>query len=370
MLILVISTGSCAKEPGGAEGGYRALVESGERGAGKAFIDYAEPVTFASGRKLLVPNVEGMAAMLIPEDDLVELNHMPWGTWTEREVPSVSRLTKELYEYFEDDYDFIFLVTNRSGMKRLTFAEMVAEPDKSKWPRDVVSVGGFCVTVKNRVEGLDLSRDLTIEYGSKGNLNAVVLLYDRSYIKYGPMLHEIGHRWGMNFPMELSAGGGHLGVTNMAGQMSYYMPFAREGEHFIVEKKRADRHYKYPGLTFNSWELYLMGLESLENLEPIEVLENMHYIDSRQNIYGGEILEYSPEQLVEVMGQRKPGVEQSQKEFRGLFVLLSDREVKQAEWEEFQSQVDWFTANRIDSAPQLNFYEATLGRAKFYCGPR
>lgn len=334
-------------------------------------INRVKPTLFKSGNRLIMPELKessrGMAAMIVSEDELVEINHMPWMTDTAEEVPSISKLTKEIFSQLNDSYDFIIFVTNQRELKRLSLYEMASMKDKSKWPPDTISMGGYCITVKNEIEGLDFKKDLSLNYGSAGNLDAIVLLYDRDYIRNGPILHEIGHRWGMYFPGTLG-NGPHLDVTNLAGQMSYYMPFQREGEHFVVRNKRSKSGYIYQFMAFNSWELYLMGLERSENLPPVQVLEGMHYIDSKRELYGGEVKEYTFDRLYGEIGERKPGVEESQKVFSSLFVLLSAREIEQAEWDHFQSQVEWFTAVRIDSSPEVNFYEATLGRAQMICG--
>ena len=88
------------------------------------------------------------------------------------------RVVNDLYNVFEDKYDFIFFILNEPSIPENLFYY------------------GRLVGVSNSVQGLGFqSYDNSLQYGSDGKLKAVMQLTGLEYLKYGPALHELAHQW-------------------------------------------------------------------------------------------------------------------------------------------------------------------------------
>ena len=87
-------------------------------------------------------------------------------------------LVQDIYQRFDDDYDFIILLLNEPSI-----------PEN-------LSYYGRLIGVSNIIEGIGLSSyDFSSEYGSSGKLKALIQMTGLEYLKYGPALHELAHQW-------------------------------------------------------------------------------------------------------------------------------------------------------------------------------
>ena len=87
-------------------------------------------------------------------------------------------LVQDIYQRFDDDYDFIILLLNEPSI-----------PEN-------LSYYGRLIGVSNSIEGIGLnSYNFSSEYGSSGKLKALIQMTGLEYLKYGPALHELAHQW-------------------------------------------------------------------------------------------------------------------------------------------------------------------------------
>ena len=73
---------------------------------------------------------------------------------------------------------------------------------------------------------------------------------------------------------------------------------------------------------------------------------------------------FENEKITKPIGERVPRVNDSQKDFRILTVLISKEKPKEAVWQKIKEQLQWFTKKGSDQNKYLyNFWEATKGMA-------
>ena len=323
-----------------------------------------EKVVSSNNHTLYIDNQSGLLKMIVSHDELQALCHMPWGANQKQPIPELTGITNSIYEKYEDKFDFIVFVLNKRDLELLEPLYMY-DHIKQDWPDETVAARGYNVLIKNDIEKIAEIRDLSSYYGSNGELNSIVLLTDNRYVKDGMILHEIGHRWGMYFPSPVGDGP-HMSITSLVSQMSYYMAFEAKDNYYVIKSKRNDQGYFSPILEYNTWELYVMGLASESELSDIEVLTDYIFTDEAQGIAEGIVVKYRADEIIEYFNFENDYNQRSQKEFTSLFVLLSDQEISDQDYEFFKRQVEWFCSNGPDDQEQVNFFEATLGQARMH----
>lgn len=111
-----------------------------------------------------------------------------------------SIVSKKVYEYFDDEFDFIFIISNESSKPEGLYH-------------------GVTYPVQNAIKGIGTHIfNRTRNYGSSGKLKSIIHLPANTYIKDGPFLHEVIHYWGNNDFIETSIGG-HWGYSSVGGQL-------------------------------------------------------------------------------------------------------------------------------------------------------
>ena len=70
---------------------------------------------------------------------------------------------------------------------------------------------------------------------------------------------------------------------------------------------------------------------------------------------------FTPESLEELLGQREPSFEDSQKDFKILAIVLTDNSLSKEEWTKVDATVEWFSNPGDDGTYLYNFWEATRG---------
>jgi len=310
----------------------------------------------------------------------------------------IKKITRTIYQSFQDDYDFIFLITNNE-----------------KKP-STVSYSGVFLKVKNDVEGIGVSLySHSDQYGSAGKLKGIMHFAYRGAVLRGPTLHEISHYWANKFRVGYTQSGGVDYDSYMIGKSGHwgYMGFfggkgqlggfdAQKGD-FRVEKDAngSDLTYesKHDGtwkiysakdfswnangagrIPYNDLELYLMGFlpkeEVADMLVPLSygspigpetkkyLLEN-HLTERGRNYFmAREVVRKS---WAEIMAdhhipERKPNVQNAQKSFRVLTVLLDRSMPRLHEVNSISAQMEKFTRQGDDGiATNHNFWEATRG---------
>ena len=273
-----------------------------------------------------------------------------------------SGLVQDLYKRFDDDYDFIILLLNEPSIpENLTYY-------------------GRLIGVSNSIEGIGLSSyDFSSEYGSSGKLKALIQMTGLEYLKYGPALHELAHQWA-NFALPThsvsSTGtnltsflfGSHWGFTggNTKGQLGGFeqSSLVDNGQNSYTVDEFGTFANGGNGVPYNDLELYLMGMIPASEIANFDMFSNITALDivsSTFNFSAENRTTFTPESLIELLGQREPSFEDSQKDFKILAIVLTDHPLSEEEWTKVDATVEWFSNPGDDGTYLYNFWEATRG---------
>lgn len=216
---------------------------------------------------------------------------------------ALKNLTQLVYNQFNDEFDFITVVMNN---------ELV--------PPGMPT--GEYTHIKNDVTGIGLPlSDKTTDFHSAGQLQGISFLYRRAYLStstYGPILHEMAHRWA-NWIVPTSRGGHwgpELGITGQLNNVS---------------------------ANYADIELYLMGLMESSEMTDQASIDAYNLIPIEQQI-------------------RTPNSTDSQKEFRVLLLILSDRDLTATEIENYNNGATLLARTDNPTQQGTNFHKMTRGR--------
>jgi hypothetical protein len=272
-------------------------------------------------------------------------------------------LSKAIYGFVKDDFDFIFFINNNA-----------TKPAG-------ISYYGQLMSVSSSVKGISKysNYNYTQSYGSSGKLQSVMHLPYLNAIQQGPTLHEIMHTWANFFKdFEIANPNGnypsipHWGWTGIPGQLGGFDPKTlvdlgnnnwqanngKPGSTFFGENANGGN-----SLPYANWELYLMGMAPADSLYDIPYFTN---VVTDANLYGigkfsGTKNIYTKQQFLTDRGPRIPAFGQAQTKFKCLFVVLTSTDLTTQEWTNAASQISWLTYPGADQSSLYNFYEATKG---------
>ena len=240
------------------------------------------------------------------------------------------------------------------------------------------------------------------------NLWGYSFLMDRGELEWGAFLHEFGHHWGARLDgppalanqIELSKH--HWGYSSVGGQLGGWIPgslMADENGMCHADVARiAPWGRGSTAIPYAPLELYLMGLLGPEEVPPIEVVVGHDYLHDASptdtvEFPASATQTITIDAIIKANGPRLPAVEDSPKHFKLALVVLTDHELTDAEWDDYQRSMDfmaapeerfldeafpkeqyparhivweYFTGVDVDEGghlPYLNFYLATGGRA-------
>ena len=271
-------------------------------------------------------------------------------------------LVQDIYQRFDDDYDFIILLLNEPSI-----------PEN-------LSYYGRLIGVSNSIEGIGLSSyDFSSEYGSSGKLKALIQMTGLEYLKYGPALHELAHQWA-NFALPThsvsSTGtnltsflfGSHWGFTggNTKGQLGGFeqSSLVDNGQNSYSVGEFGTFANGGNGVPYNDLELYLMGMLPISEVADFDMFANITALDivsSTFHFIAEDRTTFTPESLEVLLGQREPSFEESQKDFKILAIVLTDHPLSEEEWTRVDATVEWFSNPGDDGTYLYNFWEATRG---------
>ena len=295
---------------------------------------------------------------------------------------AVKAITGQIYSYFKDDFDFIFLVTNN--------AERPAS----------VTYSGVFSKVSNDVEGIGTSLYSNADqYGSAGRLKGIMHFSYRSAILSGPTLHEILHYWANKFrsdsyPYKVGSGShwGYTGFFGGKGQIGGYDASTFRDEQTVDKLTATDPDPKSifsaeqygwnanggNGIPYNDVELYLMGMIAKSDVSDLlipipsgsprnqpELPDGFPYDPQRKYIAAQSVERKTFTQFLNDINERdrNPDYQSSQKQFRILTVLLDTAEPQAFETDIISEQLKIFALPGDDGiARNYNFWEATGGR--------
>ena len=271
-------------------------------------------------------------------------------------------LINDVYNKFPDEYDFIFFVLNEPSI-----------------PANL-SYYGMLIGVSNNVQGIGRnSYDYTSDYGSSGKLKAVMQLTGLEYLKYGPALHELAHQWANYALPTHSVDGvgsnltsypywGHWGFTggSTKGQLGGFKQstLIDNGNNSYTVEEFGPFANGGNGIPYNELELYLMGMipiSSVSNFDMFTDITSLAVNTSTFDFTANTRTTYTPQSLEELLGQRDPSIDNSQKDFKLLVVVITDAPLSDDEWNKVDATAEWFSIKGDDGTSLYNFWEATNG---------
>lgn len=336
-----------------------------------AFRRFVQVQQFGYG--FIFPATEGMINIgenlfLHPDGYALEYRMKDLSVPTEKDMQKILR---EAYKALPDDYDFVYFICNAESMP--------------------CSFAGRSYRVKFNISGLGYdSFDVSADYGSAGRLKDAIIITSRSSIySSGPLLHETFHYWGA---MDIgqwrtndegpSVDYAHWGVSSVNGTVGGFDLSTlqrnvdgnpkkyRAGCSSVVQwgnpnpmtfSEAGMSNMYYPPL-----ELYMMGLIPASEVEPIHVFTGVTaqtdmWDDGTFFAEGEQIV--TIEDIIKKHGPRVPDYTQSQKNFRGLIVVITKDPVADIYWEQIIPDIKNQEKQGAPDGDRPNFYQATGGRA-------
>lgn len=261
-------------------------------------------------------------------------------------------VTNKVYEYFEDEFDFIFILSVEDS-----------QPSGLYY--------GISYKTKNDIGGIGSSiYDGTASYGSQGKLKSVIHMPRSEYIRNGPFLHEIAHYWA-NHGLIASTVGGHWGYSNAGGQLGGFDELQDLGNSTYQGKLEGENGFGTfanggNSVPYGNLELYTMGLIGAGDLATIQLAENPQSTQVQGQFIADAIISISPAELIAQHGERTPNVQNSQKSFTALTVIISKATIGQDKIDDINLDLENFSREgEPDSywGNLFNFWKATYGNA-------
>jgi hypothetical protein len=270
-------------------------------------------------------------------------------------------ITKALYDVFGDEFDFVFLISNQFNIP------------------PTVPYAGIYLEAFNDTPGIGRPPvDFRPIYGASSSspLQGVIHLPARDYIRFGPSLHELLHRFANYIAAVPTGVTAHWGNSNVGGQLGGWKPGTLvdlgEGRYQVTNPRtnQPGRTGSFAnggnGLPYSNLELYLMGLIPASEIgHDIEVARDLVWEDDNAGIFRASRIDVYPlSEVLAGLGPRLPGNTQPQTEFRLLYVVVTPAPMEENLWS-FQDQLieDFTRPAANSSASNFNFWEATGGRA-------
>ena len=262
-----------------------------------------------------------------------------------------SMISKKVYEHFKDDFDFIFVLSNEQQVPDGLYA-------------------GISYKVQNDVEGIGSGiYNGSSSYGSEGRLKSVIHMPVPGFIVNGPFLHEIAHYWG-NQGFIPTTVGGHWGYANVGGQLGGFNELVDLGNNTYQGKMEGENGFGTfanggNSVPYGNLELYLMGLIDVNELNDIQYAENPESKGSGK-FTADNIITLTVAELISEHGSRVPSLQNSQKEFNAITVVLSHEKMSDSTLATISTNLENFARK---SAPDsswnglFNFWQATGERA-------
>ena len=259
----------------------------------------------------------------------------------------IQAYTEQFYRHFNDDFDFLILVDNRS---------LHAE-------------AGAYAGAMNDVQGIGVDLFSSgSEFGSAGKLQGAIILSTVHEFTSGSgvTLHELMHRWSaFIMPSRVSDGVHWQTFSNVGGHLDGGT--FRSALEDIVElgdnRYQATRRTELT--TFSPLELYLAGFISPEDVPDFWVAADGEWVEFPNVFTASSITRYTIEDVIAAHGRRIPAAADSQRDFRAAVILLidDDNPAGMEVLDELSSVIAWFSHAGSDRSRGYNFYDATGGRA-------
>lgn len=267
---------------------------------------------------------------------------------------------RHFYRWFEDDFDFLLLLSNLDDILEHTFTRY----------------SGVYQSVKNDIQGIGTGRYYNNSFGSAGRLRGVIHFPWNAALGDGPALHELQHPWS-NFALPSSVQG-HWGFSSANGQLGGFdlATFADLGEGRYSAAAFPPSGRGVNDAPYSPLELYQAGY-----LPPDEVPDIWNAPDGRYVTGDGGLPELddagnpvfasddpttlSIDDFIADAGERVPSAADAPRAYRGAVILLvdDDHPASFADATVVSEHAAWLTHPGEDDDPRFNYYEATGGRA-------
>ena len=323
------------------------------------------------------------------------MDDFQYNDWVENnifksDVEKVMKLTKDIYKEFPDKYDFIILLLNEyETPKSLETTSATGDGFFKPVSNDINGIGCIIAQCTNPIYS-----NSYLFGSSEGKLKGVLHLGNRRLIKNGPILHELMHHWG-NHALETESvsefgnnissfptgknNGSHWGFTggNVNGQLGGFIQSTlkeNDDSTYSVDKFQPIRHINNYHAPYNELELYLAGLIPIDSVKDFDVFKNITSFTSgsifskKYRFKASSRITYTSESLKELLGKRIPDVNDSQKNFKILLMVISNNILTDEEFNQIDSDTEWFHKKEFDNLPEYNFYEATKGKGSITIG--
>ena len=340
-----------------------------------------------------VKHKNNRVASLIMDD--VQYNDWVKNNIFKSDVEKVMKLTKDIYKEFPDKYDFIILLLNEyETPKSLETTSATGDGFFKPVSNDINGIGCIIAQCTNPIYS-----NSYLFGSSEGKLKGVLHLGNRRLIKNGPILHELMHHWG-NHALETESvsefgnnissfptgknNGSHWGFTggNVNGQLGGFIQSTLK-EHddstYSVDKFQPIRHINNYHAPYNELELYLAGMIPIDSVKDFDVFKKITSLKlkgSKFEFVSSSRTTYSTESLLDSLGKRIPDFKTSQKHFKMLEIIITNKPLTEDEWEVFDKDAEWFAYKGSDENLvendfhkfMYNFYEATKGKGSITIG--
>jgi hypothetical protein len=271
-------------------------------------------------------------------------------------------LITDIYQKFDDDFDFIFLILNEE-----------TKPSN-------LNYFGQLNRVSNNVEGTGVAiSDDSSDFGSAGKLKSLIQLTQIDFLLSGPTSHEILHNWG-NFVIPTEAVnsfgtnltsftmGGHWGFTggNTKGQLGGFdqTTLVDNGNGSYTVGAFGVNANGANSVPYNDIELYLMGMIPLSEVAAFDGFTTITSIADNGNdtwTFEATKTSYTPTSLNALLENRVPSSTTAQKDFKALVLVITDAPLTTAEWDRVDTDAESYSRTSDDSSFLYNFWEATRG---------
>ena len=270
----------------------------------------------------------------------------------------VQAMTQRIYQYFPDQFDHILFVDNTPDVSPLS--------------------PYFGVTFGAKNETLGTGERLfnnTALFGSAGRLQTAIHLASEQDLRVRTSLHELLHL-NANFLPELqSTVGGHWGFSSVGGQLGGWAPGTLRsiGPGLYDADGPNGRSYFFTAfgdiydgdIAYSNLELYLEGLIDATQVDPVQYATTPRFTNQALGQFSATSIQtLTIDNIISKEGLRIPTPATSQKNFRGLTVVITANPLTQPELDKFDTDVELLGKAGSDGDPTvLNFWEATGGRA-------
>ncbi len=277
------------------------------------------------------------------------------GDYSRGNTAARQAVAQSFYQSNIDDYDFL-----------IAFSTFEFETSDFK---------AFNNRIKNEVTGIGVPLvDLSAAFGSAGRLQCYIDMAATSRYSLNPadaaydelldtFAHELMHRWAV-FPRYRGAGGGS--ASDLLGRESAHWSYFVDSDASVMYgadwRALPDGRFEAVDVRrrYNDFELYLAGLKSPAEVQPIGIIRNGSGSPNDQPGIGaitpGQLELVTVQQVVDAEGPRVPSFADASKDFRAALILL--RRPGEALDPRLLTQLERFRV-----AAQRRFAQFTQGRA-------